>query len=102
MAHGVDPYPGPGPGDVDDDALLSSFFFSSCARRSPQLQVFPDAGAITRREMVGLPIPTDPWLMSLWIAGMGRVWSVTAAIPTGYPCGFFFFFFHSCSYTPQP
>ena len=97
--------------------------FSSCAQRRPQLQVFPDTGAVTWWEMVGLPVPTDPQLVNLWVAGMGKAWVwvwVHSKVPTGYPCGslvtmdtstsvyfqclMFFtllFLYHAC-YTYQP
>ena len=60
--------------------------FSSCAQRSLQLWVFPDAEAVIQWEMVGLPVPADPLLMNLQVAGMVKA-QVCLKVPAGYLCG---------------
>jgi hypothetical protein len=59
-SRGGPPYPSP-----DDDNVVA--IISSCSRRSLQLQVFSDTGAIRWTGERVYPYPPDPWG-----AGMGR------------------------------
>ncbi|KAF8235269.1 hypothetical protein L208DRAFT_771680 [Tricholoma matsutake] len=50
--------------------------------------------------MVGLPIPTDLWLMSLWVVGMGMGMVSHCSGTHGLPIWIFLFLFPpSHSYT---
>jgi hypothetical protein len=52
---------------------------SSCTRRSPQLRVFSDPGAVSERRdgrQQVYPYPSDPWLVTLglWVRVRSQVW----------------------------
>jgi hypothetical protein len=58
---------------------------SSCIRKSPQLRVFSDAGAVGERHSGSGSTPThsDPWLVTRGLRVRVRVRS---KVPAGYPC----------------